>query len=155
MTHLCRFPVPPSKLVTGYVSCSKRNALRKRVHSNFQAKAYESERTIENGESDGQSASVLVRFKSANVSVHAKPGQNIYELADENGIDTIALGCCSGNCGICEVEVIKFLDEDLGEVGDAVPIMVRSCVTSIPPGYKIIEINELIDDVWGLDGYDT
>jgi hypothetical protein len=101
---------------------------------------------------------IQVHFQSANITVAAKAGDNIYDLAEKNGIDTITVGCCSGNCGVCEVEVRKY--SGLGESGgttdnDAASIVVRSCVTPLPPGYGRIEINELIDDVWGLDGYDT
>lgn len=145
---------PPSRIVKmGYVSYPGRRVLPRRIpqHSPPNTHAREGADEIE------QDAPVLVHFKGANVSVHSKPGQNIYELASENGIDTITLGCCSGNCGICEVEVLKLNDESFSDVGgDApIPIVVRSCVTPIPPGYKVIEINELVDDVWGLDGYDT
>lgn len=55
---------------------------------------------------------------------------------------------------LLQVEVRKYDDVE-GLIGDAVPIVVRSCVTPLPPGYARIEINELIDDAWGLDGYDT
>jgi len=88
---------------------------------------------------------------SADLSVNAAPGDNIYELAQRSGIDTITVGCCTGNCGVCEVEVRKFANGS----EDTVPIVVRSCITALPPGYPTIEISELIDDVWGLDGYDT
>jgi ferredoxin len=101
-----------------------------------------------------EAETIQVHFKSANVTVTARPGDNIYyDLAEKNGIDTITVGCCSGNCGVCEVEVRKY---NAGEsVDDAAAIVVRSCITPLPPGYSRIEINELIDDVWGLDGYDT
>lgn len=49
---------------------------------------------------------VEVCFTSAGVTVHAQPGTNIYEVAEQAGIDTITLGCCSGNCGICEVSPV-------------------------------------------------
>lgn len=95
-----------------------------------------------------------VHFVAANVTVTARPGQNIYDLADKCGIDTITVGCCTGNCGVCEVEVKKYNDERMSD-SNAMGIVVRSCVTPLPPGYSYITINELIDDVWGLDGYDT
>jgi ferredoxin len=142
---------PPSFVKMGYVSCPRRTALPRRIPQQSTRNTHARDGANENGHT--QDVQVLVHFKSANVSVLSKPGQNIYELASENGIDTITLGCCSGNCGICEVEVLKLNGESNSDA--AIPIVVRSCITPIPPGYKVIEINELVDDVWGLDGYDT
>jgi ferredoxin len=103
-----------------------------------------------------ETATIQVHFQSANVTVAAKAGDNIYDLAEKNGIDTITVGCCSGNCGVCEVEVRKYSEGESAEAtDDSAAIVIRSCVTPLPPGYARIEINELIDDVWGLDGYDT
>ncbi|KAH7615926.1 hypothetical protein NADE_000763 [Nannochloris sp. 'desiccata'] len=103
-----------------------------------------------------ETATIQVHFQSANVTVAAKAGDNIYDLAEKNGIDTITVGCCSGNCGVCEVEVRKYHEGESAETtDDAAAIVIRSCVTPLPPGYARIEINELIDDIWGLDGYDT
>jgi len=103
-----------------------------------------------------ETATIQVHFQSANVTVAAKAGDNIYDLAEKNGVDTITVGCCSGNCGVCEVEVRKYSEGESPEATeDAAAIVIRSCVTPLPPGYSRIEINELIDDVWGLDGYDT
>jgi ferredoxin len=107
-------------------------------------------------------ATIQVHFQSADVTVTARPGDNIYDLAEKNGIDTITVGCCSGNCGVCEVEVRKYNDREQspasassGDDNAATAIVIRSCITPLPPGYTRVEINELIDDVWGLDGYDT
>lgn len=74
------------------------------------------------------------------------------QAAVQAGVDTITLGCCAGNCGMCEVEVRKY---EAGADGDAVAVVVRSCITGVPPGYERVEVEELLDDAWGLDGYDT
>jgi ferredoxin len=95
-----------------------------------------------------------VHFVAANVTVTACAGQIIYDVADKCGIETITVGCCSGSCGVCEVEVKKYSRERSSD-STAPGIVVRSCVTPLPPGYPYIQINELVDDVWGLDGYDT
>jgi len=74
-------------------------------------------------------------------------------LAQENGVQGITLGCGSGNCGICEVEVKKFSNGDKDE--DAQGIVVRSCITPLPSGgYTYIEVSEMVDSVWGQDGFD-
>jgi hypothetical protein len=75
------------------------------------------------------------------------------QTAERAGIDTIQIGCATGNCGVCEVEVRKMGPGESAE--DAAAIVVRSCVTPLPPGYAMVEINEMLDDVWGLDGFDT
>ena len=94
---------------------------------------------------------VSVHFTCADVVVTAPPGTNIYELAQQSGLDTITVGCCSGNCGICEVEVRKYSEGS----EDTTPVVVRSCITPLPPGYPRVEICEMLDDVWGVDGFDT
>lgn len=98
-----------------------------------------------------EQATVSVSFTAANVTVTASPGTNIYELAQQSGVDTITVGCCSGNCGVCEVEVRKFEEGS----DETVPVVVRSCITPVPPGYARLEVNELLDDIWGVDGFDT
>jgi hypothetical protein len=57
-----------------------------------------------------------------------------------------------------QVEVRKYKESaGAGEGGDEPPpgVVVRSCVTPLPPGYERVEVIELIDDIWGLDGFDT
>lgn len=112
-------------------------------------------------EDDGK-ASMNVDFVSADgmrISTTGKAGELIADVAHRSGFD-ITLGCCTGNCGICEVEVRKFeeFESENGNdgLGDAPAAMVvRSCVTPLPPGYSRIEVTELVDDIWGLDGFDT
>ena len=55
---------------------------------------------------------------------------------------------------LLQVEVTKYENAEAGN-GDPIPRVVRSCITSLPPGYSRIDINEFVDDVWGVDGYDT
>lgn len=71
-------------------------------------------------------------------------------MAARSGV-VINLGCCSNSCGICEVEVVKVSAS--GVQSD--PVVVRSCVVGVPPGYARIEIDDITDAIWGVDGFDT
>ena len=72
------------------------------------------------------------------------------QLAKRSGVD-ITVGCCSKSCGICEVEVTLV---DASGMASARRVT-RSCVAGIPPGFARIEIDDLGDGIWGVDGYDT
>lgn len=52
---------------------------------------------------------------------------------------------------LLQVEVVKV---DASGVA-AAPVVVRSCIAGIPPGYAKIEIDEIVDTIWGVDGLDT
>ena len=109
---------------------------------------------------------VTVYFVDSDVMIEAPAGANIYQVAQDAGVESIQLGCGLGNCGICEVEVKKIprkrgtAEEEIGEEEEETTgIMVRSCVTPLPPAtddaYSRIEISELgIDAIWGQDGFD-
>jgi hypothetical protein len=92
------------------------------------------------------------------VLVAARPGENIADVAAAAGVDFITLGCASGACGICEVEVTK---REAGGAaggdgdGGAAAIVVRACVAALPPGYARVEVREIVDAIWGVDGFDT
>lgn len=90
-----------------------------------------------------QGTTVRVIFQQAGTAIDVPPGTNLYDAALQAGVDTITVGCCQGNCGVCEVEVVK-----RGPGSDGVPAVVRSCVVSVPPGYESLEVNELVDDIW-------
>ncbi|PRW20476.1 (2Fe-2S)-binding [Chlorella sorokiniana] len=100
-----------------------------------------------------EKAAVPVTFSigGSEVTVDAQPGQNIWEVAKDAGVD-ITLGCSQGSCGVCEVEVWKYSSGDSsGSNGVA-----RACIAGIPPGYQRLEIREMaVDDFWSVDGYDT
>ena len=73
-------------------------------------------------------------------------------MAVAAGVD-LTVGCCTGSCGICEVEVRKL---QAGEArADAAPAVVRTCIAGVPPGYARLEIDMLDDQIWGVDGFDT
>lgn len=86
------------------------------------------------------------------------PGAAPTQVASRAGV-SISTGCLGGNCGICEVELTKHLSEGSGsdtiEGGAPVPVVVRACIACLPPGYPRIDIRQLDDAVWGLDGFDT
>eukprot|EP00983_Pelagomonas_calceolata_P025776 807323-Pelagomonas_calceolata.AAC.6 len=63
---------------------------------------------------------------------------------------------------VCEVEVEKFSTvpgpdgssggKDLKGSGRSV---IRSCIAKIPPGYARVDITQMTDQIWGVDGFDT
>ena len=100
---------------------------------------------------------MTVYFVDSDVIANAAPGTMLYEVAEQNGVEGISIGCGQGSCGICEVEVKKF-SRDVGEDETEVPgIVVRSCVTPVPRGdYRRIQVSEMLEDpIWGTDGFDT
>ena len=48
------------------------------------------------------------------------------------------------------MEVTKYGDGD----SDPSPVVVRACVAGVPPGYKMIEVDDVSDPIWGVDGMD-
>jgi len=102
-------------------------------------------------------------FGDVSLSIYAQPGEILCDIAERCGVD-IPVGCCTGNCGVCEVEIRKYLDTSSSVDGSSHPsssqgasIVVRACVTPIPSREVAtrIEVEELTDAIWGLDGYDT
>lgn len=71
------------------------------------------------------------------------------QVAERAGV-ALPMGCYSGNCGVCEVELNKVSPD-----GSTSSLVVRSCITVLPRGYPRLEVDELVDSVWGLDGFDT
>lgn len=57
-----------------------------------------------------------------------------------------------------QVEVYKYA-EDVGPIEakklSDEPAVVRACITKVPPGYSRIEVAQMQDAIWGLDGFDT
>lgn len=92
-------------------------------------------------------------------SVDATPGQPLFDAASAaagkaGDADAIVLGCCSGSCGVCEVELGRQGALDGGP--DGAPAVVRACVTAVPAGYARVDVALLPDDaVWGVDAWDT
>jgi hypothetical protein len=60
---------------------------------------------------------------------------------------------------VCEVEVEKFSHDPANPEG--VPLLgsgrsvIRSCIAKVPPGYPRVEITQMTDQIWGVDGFDT
>lgn len=92
---------------------------------------------------------VQVVFTDVNITTVAQPGQPISEVASACGVE-LHYGCFTGSCGVCEMELRKF-DEDK-EGGS---VVVRTCVAVVPSGYTSIQLAEMDDTVWGMDGFDT
>mmetsp|Transcript_17849 Transcript_17849/g.49901 ORF Transcript_17849/g.49901 Transcript_17849/m.49901 type:complete len:142 (-) Transcript_17849:433-858(-) len=103
----------------------------------------------------------IVHFTEEGVTVEACSGDPFTQVAEAAGVD-IPLGCNQGNCGVCEVEVEKFSTvpgpdgssggKDLKGSGRSV---IRSCIAKIPPGYARVDITQMTDQIWGVDGFDT
>jgi len=95
-------------------------------------------------------APVRLRFLPDDVVTTAEAGDNIVAAAHAAGV-FIPTGCNSGSCGMCEMEVRKFC----GSADDGTPLVVRTCIAGVPPGYDRLEIAQLDDPIWGTDGWDT
>ncbi|MDX2097968.1 MAG: 2Fe-2S iron-sulfur cluster-binding protein [Leptolyngbyaceae cyanobacterium bins.59] len=78
--------------------------------------------------------SVQIRFLPDDVFVTAEPGEPLLTVAQRAGI-SIPTGCLMGSCYACEVDI-----EEIGEV--------RSCITSVPPGYEQLTVNLFSDPTW-------
>jgi hypothetical protein len=46
-------------------------------------------------------------------------------------------------------------DADKDSSAGSSPAVVRACVTKLPPGYSRVEVAQMQDAIWGLDGFDT
>ena len=78
---------------------------------------------------------VKVKFVPDNVTVDAKVGEPLLQVAERAGI-TIPTGCLMGSCHACEVEI----------EGQAEPIC--SCISAVPPGQAEFTINLYVDPTW-------
>lgn len=77
---------------------------------------------------------IKIHFLPDNVTVEAKPGEPLLEVANRGGVK-IPTGCLMGSCHACEVEID----------GDDV---VCACISSVPAGYEEITINLFVDPTW-------
>ena len=95
-----------------------------------------SAQTVKNRSSPStDSNSVKVRFLPDNVTTTAFPGEPLLEVAARAGV-YISTGCLMGSCHACEVDVL----------GEEEPIL--ACLSAVPSGVKIFEINLLCDPTW-------
>jgi ferredoxin len=78
--------------------------------------------------------SVQVHFLPNDVTVEAKVGEPLLDVADRAGI-SIPTGCLMGSCHACEVEL------DDGQ-------SVCSCISSIPAGRSRLTVNLFSDPTW-------
>ncbi|NMG07736.1 2Fe-2S iron-sulfur cluster-binding protein [Brasilonema sp. UFV-L1] len=77
---------------------------------------------------------VHVRFLPDDVTVDAKVGEPLLDVADRAGV-FIPTGCLMGSCHACSVEV---------EDGNTI----RACITAVPPGCQELTINLFGDPTW-------
>eukprot|EP00879_Flechtneria_rotunda_P019517 GHRR01020501.1.p1 GENE.GHRR01020501.1~~GHRR01020501.1.p1 ORF type:complete len:177 (+),score=47.00 GHRR01020501.1:55-585(+) len=98
---------------------------------------------------------IAVYFRDEDIVASAAVGDELVEVAQKCGV-VIPTGCWSGNCGVCEVEVYKYTgNAEHDKSAAASPAVVRACITKLPPGYSKIEMAQMQDAIWGLDGCDT
>ncbi|KAF6266426.1 hypothetical protein COO60DRAFT_452880 [Scenedesmus sp. NREL 46B-D3] len=101
------------------------------------------------------SSQLTVYFREEDVTVTAAAGEDLVDVAQRGGV-AIPTGCWQGNCGVCEVEVFKYSgDADKDSSAGSSPAVVRACITKLPPGYSRVEVAQMQDAIWGLDGFDT
>lgn len=95
-------------------------------------------------------AKMEIYFVESDVLTHAKPGSLLCEVAEDAGVN-VSLGCGSGQCGMCEMEVKKYSTDDKE---DSVGVVVRTCITPVPKctDYKRLEVSEFVDVIWGYNG---
>lgn len=77
---------------------------------------------------------VRIRFLPDDVTIDAKVGESLLDVADRAGV-FIPTGCLMGSCHACTVEY-----ED-GKI-------VRACISAIPPGREELTINLFSDPTW-------
>ena len=77
---------------------------------------------------------VRVRFLPDDVTIDAKIGESLLDVADRAGV-FIPTGCLMGSCHACTVEY-----ED-GKI-------VRACIAAVPPGREELTINLFSDPTW-------
>jgi hypothetical protein len=57
---------------------------------------------------------------------------------------------------LLQVEVYKYTGDAAKDASaGSSPAVVRACVTKLPPGYSRVEVAQMQDAIWGLDGFDT
>ncbi len=77
---------------------------------------------------------VQVRFLPDDVTIDAKAGEPLLQVADRAGLK-IPTGCLMGSCHACEVEI---------EGGDAI----CACISSVPTNCQTLTINLFVDPTW-------
>jgi len=97
------------------------------------------------GQADGGPVEVLILPEGTRGRCSA--GDSLLDVVERLGV-SLPTGCLEGTCGTCEVEIKKY--KDAGDLEDAsVPgIVVRGCITKVPPGYGLITINSMFDPLW-------
>lgn len=78
--------------------------------------------------------SVNIRFLPDDITVEAKVGESLLDVADRAGV-LIPTGCLMGSCHACTVEL------DGEEI-------VRACISSVPPGRKQLTVTVFSDPSW-------
>jgi len=82
------------------------------------------------GPGTADTSELRITFVPDNVDAQGKPGAMLSQVAEDAGV-FLSVGCREGQCGACEVEIRKGKDHE--------GMVVRSCVTPIPPQELISE----------------
>ena len=89
---------------------------------------------------------VVISFHGGAHTTTSVAGASLADAAAEAGAD-IVYGCCTGSCGVCEVELVA---------DGRAPVVARACVAAVPAGCSLLEVDTLPDDAaWSQDGWDT
>lgn len=78
---------------------------------------------------------VNIRFLPDNVTIQAKAGEPLLEVAARAGVH-ISTGCLMGSCHACEVEM----------TGEEESVL--ACLTAVPKGVDKLDINMMVDPTW-------
>ena len=117
------------------------------------------------------------------ISVAARAGEPLADVATRAGVDSIQYGCHAGSCGVCEVELRRFGGLRAGKAGsggesggegsdnggggggsggggggsrdEGTTAVVRACVAVVPADCVRVEVDLMDDGIWGVDGFDT
>ena len=92
---------------------------------------------------------VNIRFLPDNVTVQAKAGEPLLEVAARAGVH-ISTGCLMGSCHACEVDMTtqKTVQETAEKTDEPVDEPVLACLTAVPEGVEHIDVNMMVDPTW-------
>ncbi|GAX81481.1 hypothetical protein CEUSTIGMA_g8910.t1 [Chlamydomonas eustigma] len=121
--------------------CVKNLRCNQSVH-NVQGRSIRNHSGSPKGNTQVSTLPVHLVFADSQNSTSAYPGEEMLEVALRSE-ETLRLGCCSGHCGVCEVEMTCYHGSSK-EVS-----VIRTCIAKVPSGFTRIEIADMDDEVWG------
>ena len=105
-------------------------------------------------DSDADNGPVEVVILPEGTRGRCRAGDSLLDVAERLGV-VLPTGCLEGTCGTCEVEIKKYKTQDAlqavldgSDAGEVPGIVVRGCITRVPPGYALISVNTMFDPLW-------